>query len=349
MKNKKAVLGFVLVLILTLTLAGLTFYKIAEIFGLHQTNKAADSFHSFAHKINDTAVRPVGTKQSMPLYVDEKSAIMGFSRDSNRIVAGNSWDKMKEYGLKSAIASAGIGLGPAGPVAAGWFAFTFIEEDTFVHFSHRPGECGDGACFCLCRDYDWRYWEGGGKIPQSTDVACQEEPICYTFRNFDFPAKLSSDDFGLNYEQEGGFIIAKNNALGTKDLDARLNAVYITKEDDDIVSVSFSSKGVSDEALREYHKTLGAKKIYNKAHRAYGNKDYDAAIDGFERLIKADLTEQISSGQKDAAYYLLGMAYHKKGEDEKAIEAFDEALSHIEGKELREHIREKMDEIEAED
>src|SRR3989344_595422 len=278
--NKKALLGFVLVLILVLTLAGLTFYKVAEIFGLHQTQKALNSFYQFVDKVNDTSVRPVGTKQSMPLYMDEKSAIFGFSRNSNQIIAASTSDYVKEFALVAGASAIGLGF--------------IVERDAFVHFSPRPRECGGGACLCLCRDYDWRLkWRTGVDIQP---IKCREAFICYNFTNFDFPPEMGKEDFGMDFYTEGGFMIARNYMIGNKEIESRLTGVYITKESGDLVSVSYNVEGVSKDTLKGYQDAKEAESIFFEAHNAYAKQDWNSAITKYEELINNKLADRLIEG-----------------------------------------------------
>ncbi|PIN86121.1 hypothetical protein COV19_06510 [Candidatus Woesearchaeota archaeon CG10_big_fil_rev_8_21_14_0_10_44_13] len=309
--KKKALIGFVVVLVLTLTLAGLTMYKVAEIFGLHQTQKAMDSFYRFVYKVNDSSVRPVGTKESTALYVDEKSTILGFSKNSKEI-----------------------------------FIPTGIN-----HHSPRPPECIAGnACICLCRDYDWRidfskyeYYFGMEFLP----IRCRESFICENFQDFDFPQKMTKEDFGMDIEMEGGFIIARNFMLGDQKIEARLTGIYITNEAPGLVSVSYNVEGVSKETLQRQNERDETGKMMWEANTAFTNKQWDTAIQKYDEIISKGYLSYLSEGSKEQVYLFRAMCYYNKHDRENTLEAMDEALNHTEDDTLKKMIREKMAEAET--
>lgn len=308
--NKRALLGFVIVLVLTLTLAGLTFYKVAEIFGLHQTQKALDSFYKFVQKVNDTSAKPVGTKESMPLYMDEKSAILGFSKAS------------QEIAIRTGI----------------------------NHYNPRPRECYVGACICLCRDYDWKLKVSSWHYYPTLEVLpirCREEFICYNFTNFDFPTEMSKTDIGLDFGIEGGFMIARNFMLGDQKIESRLSGIYITKESGDLMSVSYNIEGISKDTLKGYENAKKAEALFQEAHDAYAKQDWNTAITKYEESINNKLVDKLMEGHKEETYWFRGLAYYKKGDREKAVIALEEAVSNIEDENARKAIQKKIEEIEG--
>lgn len=299
--NKKAVLGFVLVLLLTLALAGLTFYKIAQIMGLYQTNKALTSYQDLVSKMKEVSGRSTGTKESMPLYIDEKSAIIGFSNNSQEV----------------------------------------IVRTGINHYSPRPRECESSSktCICLCRNYDWDIALSWNYLKAFNPVRCRGELYCTNFTDFDFPYMLTKDDFGLDYGSEGGFIIARK--LGSGDVEYRLKGVYITNERQapTIISVSFNENGISKESANYNSISYAAAKIWNDARSAYGKKEYSGAIKNFENLIgTSDLFKTLTDSQRESSYFLRAMAYYQiynadktNSSKIKALEVLKDTLSYVEG------------------
>lgn len=335
-KYKRAVLGFLLVLILTLVLAGLTFYKIAEMFGLHKTQKAVKSFHQLVGTIKRVSKEPVGTRDMMALYTDEKSAILGFSRNSPGIVAFTEDDYIK----------AGVVYGVGGVTAAGFTGG--MDPNLFVHQSARPAKCGSNeiACICLCRDYDWRYWKGG----HSTDVACQEKFTCYNFTDFDFPSEITGKDFGGELGPQiytkGGFIIARNYWIGGKDIESRLKGVYIMRQAANMMSVTFNLEGISEESINTHNGKKELGKLNWEAQVAFTSKEYNKAIEKYDEIIK-DYIDLASWGERENIYLLRAMSYYHNHDKQGALKAFDEALDNISDQVHRDLIREKQDEVEG--
>lgn len=352
MRSKKALWGFIVVLVLTLVLAGLTMYKIAEVFGLYKTQKALNSFNDFVYRVNDTSVRPVGTKQSLPLYVDKKSVIVGFSRNSYGVSIAGDLDKIKSILASSYLLATQShwALISAGGSPADFYQIEkeiFREGasgEMFGHFSPRPIQCGniEDACICLCRSYDWIYWQGG----HSTDITCREEYICYNFTNFDIPSSMSNEDFGQDFYMDGGFMIARNYWLGDKEIEARLTGIYITHDTPGIVSVSFNTAGVSKETIKRHLGIKESKNLLWDAQQALINKQYDEAIKKYEEIIDKGYVGELETGFQEQVYYFRAMAYYKKHDKENTLKAMDEALNHVEEDATRSRIREKIAEAE---
>lgn len=332
--EKKALIGFIVVLVLTLFLAGITMYKIATIFGLYQTQKGLNSFYVFAYKVNDTSMRPVGTKESTALYLDYRSAILGFSKNSNQIVAGDTLNVVEGVLLSNPFTGVGA-----------YFSLMGANAESFIHYSARPKECGgiDSACICFCKDYAWRYAEGA----IVTGIHCQVQFICVNFTNFDLPSQMSKDDFGMEFYTKGGFILARNFMLGDKEVKARLTGIYITHESPGLVSVSYNIEGISKETVQMQKDREIVGKLMWEANNAFTSKQWDAAIAKYDEIINGGYTKYLSEGSTEAVYLFRAMCYYNKHDKENALKAFDEARKNAESQNIRDMIRQKRAEAEG--
>jgi tetratricopeptide (TPR) repeat protein len=62
-------------------------------------------------------------------------------------------------------------------------------------------------------------------------------------------------------------------------------------------------------------------------HLQFGQKNYDAAIAGYNLLIEVLVKQQGTGSQLSATYFLRGRAYQQKGEYDQAIADFDQAIT----------------------
>ena len=141
-------------------------------------DKAGGSYNqllSLASSIKD------GELLSMRLYMDDNTAIIGISKNSNR------------FESKSSQGSA-----------------------TSVAYFEKPPECQSKTCICLCSELGYTNIN-----ILETRITCGKTPECYPFENIEFLKKRPLTDFTvptdklskIDYWWENGFMIITQNKL----------------------------------------------------------------------------------------------------------------------------------------
>lgn len=187
---------------------------------LKLSNKALESYNKLGELIN---LVKDGETLSMGYYMDKKSIIVGFSRDSNRFE-----NHEYRYGIDRKI------------------------PDQIDFVLNRPNECkNQKACICLCCNI---------KIEQKTKPytaicnKCGKEPACKSFDNIDILSEKIVRRYGNGKPQnswKGGFLHLRDvpvavvvNGLGQNEVGTRTFYVQRYKN---IVDVCLNSPCIIDE------------------------------------------------------------------------------------------------------
>jgi hypothetical protein len=215
MNKKSIMMKFFLTLILALIFFVPAILFASQFFRL--SDKAMDSFNKLAKLIEEVKS---GELQSMPLYMDKNTAIMGFAKESKAV-------EIKYEGTGS-----------------------MYETTPLDSYFERPKICmNNKACLCLCRS--------GLKFKRNSQkIICEKELFCKQIDNIDFPSEIKNDNF-LEYTYDftliGGFMI-KRGSKGSL-YQAQISMPTITKRLVDIkvqrhnnyIGVCFTNKCIPDD------------------------------------------------------------------------------------------------------
>lgn len=211
--KKGIMLNFIFWTILALALFISTAWWASKIFSFN--TRGAESFERLALTISYPELHD-GDIDSMPLYLDDKSILVGFSKYSSK------FEKHNYY--------------PNNP-NPDQIAFRFtrpISENCPI----------EKACICLCKD---SYQGLQDPLPESTEC---NGPRCRAFDNIDFlPENIieKDNDGSPKSAFTGGFLYfrGKNSPLRDESLGTRI--IYIQRHKN-IIAVCTSSPCISDES-----------------------------------------------------------------------------------------------------
>lgn len=184
---------------------------------LNLSNKAMESYSKLGEIVNSVKN---GEELSMPVYMDKKSVIVGFAKNSNRF---------ENHG----------------------YVYDRKEPDDIVFAFDRPKECSSlKACICICLDTD---------INQKTKPAsaiCNKGLKCASFDSIDLLSEKIVRTYGNDKPQnswKGGFLHLRNvpavaNGLLQNQIDTR--TFYIQRYKD-VVDVCLSSSCITDEIKKQ--------------------------------------------------------------------------------------------------
>lgn len=184
---------------------------------LNLSDKAMESYSKLGEIVNSVKN---GEELSMPVYMDKKSVIVGFARNSNRF---------ENHG----------------------YVYDRKEPDDIVFVFNRPKECSSlKACICICMDTD---------IDQKSkpySAICNKGMKCESFGNIDILSEKIVRAYGNGKPQnswKGGFLHLRNvpavaNGLLQNQIDTR--TFYIQRYRD-VVDVCLSSQCITEEIKKQ--------------------------------------------------------------------------------------------------
>ena len=191
---------------------------------LRQSNKGQESFANLVQAI-DSPGRPLrdGEVRSTAFYLDDKSIVVGFSKDSTRFE-----NHEYEYGR--------------------------ANPDSIVFILNKPKSCeSQKACLCICKNFDF--------LITNADLYTTEceNPVCKSFDNIDFlheKVVRTFENGKPHFAWKGGFLHLRNvptvaNGLEQNQISTR--TFYVQKYHD-IIDVCLNSPCITDNTKEKLDK-----------------------------------------------------------------------------------------------
>ena len=228
------------------TILALVIFIPVIFFGCKLLNVASAKSSTSYYKLVEivTSIKD-GETLSMPFYMDKKSFIVGFSKESNRFE--NHVDVSTLSFFRDGVGENFFG-------------------GTLTYYFDRPESCKDSkACLCLCPDYDLKTINQFGFNPKPPYSNECERLTCKSVDNIDFLSeRLIKSEDQPEYSWKGGFLYLRDlrtimNGLffgeyysdGTGLLSQKGNTIatrtFYVQRYKDIVDVCLESPCITDE------------------------------------------------------------------------------------------------------
>lgn len=157
------------------TLVGLIIFFPTALFASKLFNLSSKGIESFNKLAEIIASLKDGEQLSSPIYMEQKSFIVGFAKNSNRFENHR-------------------------------FRYSGIEPTDVALVFDKPEKCAGKSCLCFCNAMDLNQKQ------KPISILCNKEPICTPFNSIDFlPEKIiRKDETGkTRLLFKGGFIFIR--------------------------------------------------------------------------------------------------------------------------------------------